>query len=227
MQIAIGCSAVALLVITAMGACGSGGTAQVGSGSCAFIAHFEGARYERITVKMAPPEGEPIGIATLPPCDDTGADDSGDGEEIEVGRLDGVSPRDAVLWQGHPDAVLVREGIKTYPQEVTRLLEPPACDPTHAPIRLSGTWLGILGADGKTEVDLEPPYDVDMFVADASEARYEGAFITVRVPKGAGRPLSRDDVRESLWEGGRVTVEVRCPIKGYVAESISAQPPRD
>lgn len=227
MHSAIRFSALAVLAFIATGACGSGGTTQGGSGSCAFIAHFEGARYERLTVEVAPPEGQPIGTATLPPCDDTGEGDTGDGEEIEIGRLDGVPPRDAVLWRGHPDTVLVREGLKTYPQEVTRLLEAPACDPGDTPIRLSGPWLGILGADGKTELDLEPPYDVDMFVEEASEARYEGAYISVRVPSRAGRPLSREDVQESLWEGGTVIADVRCAIKGYVAETITAQPPQD
>lgn len=218
---------VGLLCAATLAGCAGGSVRGTGgAGSCAFLAQFRGTTYEEVRLGVAAPEGEPVGTATLPPCNDTGGDDE-QGEEIEVARLEGVPPRQALLWVGHPDEVLVREGLKPYPDEITRLLEPPACDPRDEPIQLTGTWLGILGADGNTEVDMKPPYDVDMFVEESSKPTYERAYLTVRVPKTAGQPLSRDDLRESLWEGGTVSVEARCSLRGYVATEISAAAPTD
>jgi len=66
----------------------------------------------------------------------------------------------------------------------------------------------------------------DLFVQQASEARYERIYLTVRVPPALGKPITRDDVESSLWEGGSIALRVRCADDGgYVAEGVEASPP--
>ena len=105
-------------------------------------------------------------------------------EQIAVARLPGVSPKVALVWVGRYDLVLVPEGTDL-PPEVAQSFDAPKCDRRDAPIRLTGPWLGILGADGNTEIDLLPPYDLDLRVKYASVTKYERAFIRVRVQKGS------------------------------------------
>lgn len=209
-----------------LAACGGNGALTNGgaSGSCPFVAEFRGGNYESVGVKKAPPEGEHLGTAVLPSCDDTDDESEGDGEMIEVARLEGVSPQQVILWQGHFDKVLVREGT-SLPPEVAALMQPPPCDTEGAAVQLSGPWLGIIGPGQETEVDLKPPYRVHMFVEEASEHRYERAFITVQVRRDAGEPLTRDDVRESLWEGGTIDVDGGCEGSAFVARDIEAYGP--
>lgn len=194
-----------------------------GNASCALVIRYAGALYEGAGVGVAPLEGKPLGVALLPGCADGGGASSG--EQVEVAELPGVSPDDALVWRGREDVVFIRHGA-TPPRAVEDLLRPPACGSRDEPIELSGPWLGILGADGNTEVDLKPPYDIELSVASTSAARYERAFLRVRVPASLGEPLTREDVRSSLWEGGTVSMRVRCGDGGvFVAETIAAAPP--
>lgn len=213
------------LAVGLLGACGGTSDVTQSSASCSFVAEFRGGDYEPVGVKKAPPEGEPLGTAILPACDgpDDGDDEPQD-EKIEVARLEGVSPEQAILWQGHFDQVLVREGA-SLPPEVAVLLKPPPCDTEETSVQLSGPWLGIIGPGQETEVDLKPPYRVHMFVEEASEEPYERAFITVQVPPDAGEPLTRDDVRKSLWEGGTIDVDGVCKSGAFLARDIDAYAP--
>jgi len=77
-----------------------------------------------------------------------------------------------VLWIGGA-SVLVREDVDPLPAKVTKLLTPATCLEADEPIEMSGRWNGILGVDGNTELDLRPPYDVDLLVTAASAPRYE------------------------------------------------------
>jgi hypothetical protein len=155
----------------------------------------------------------------LPACGDE------DDEEIELAEIEGVSPEVALSWPGRWDIVLVRRGVELPPQ-VERLRQAPICKPRDARVELSGPWDGILGVDGKTELDLDPPYDVYVIVDEASAPRYERAYLTVRVPPSLGRPITRDDIQTSLWEGGTIALRVRCSRDGgFVAEDVAAFPP--
>ena len=212
------------LGVALLGACGETTEISHSSASCAFIVEFQGASYESVGVKKAPLEGESLGTATLPSCDDTNGDDEAEDETIEVARLEGVSPQQAILWQGHFDKVLVREGA-SLPPEVAALMQSPPCDREGESFRLSGPWLGIIGPGQETEVDLKPPYRVDMFIEEASDERYERAFVTVQVRPDAGEPLTRKDVRESLWEGGTIDVDGVCEGSAFVARDIEAYGP--
>lgn len=228
-------SVIASLVLGALAACGDPEPVSrdqpvtvdseqgSGIGSCALVVIYEGKRYSPVRVEIAPQEGEPAGSATLPPCNDAeGSEESA--EEISVSELPGVSPEVALVWPGRHEMVLVREGTEEMPSEVARLREAPPCDPEDAPIHLSGMWLGILEPDESTEVDLVPPYDIEMLVADASPSKYVGANLVVRVPKDLGRPLSSEDVESSLWEGGTIEVTAECD-RGFVATKVMAFPP--
>jgi hypothetical protein len=199
------------------------GDGSAGDASCALVVRFQGAVYEGLSVEVSPSEGDSLGSGVLPACED-GHGASAD-EEIELAEIEGVSPDIAVSWSGRWDVVLVRRGV-ALPPEIDRLRRAPACEPRAAPIELSGPWDGILGADGKTEVDLEPPYDVFLVVEETSEPRYERAYLTVRVPPALGTPITRDDIRASLWEGGTIALRVRCfRDGGFVAEAVAAFPP--
>jgi len=136
--------------------------------------------------------------------------------------LSGVDPDIAVLW--NTDTILVREGTDPLPAAIERSLELPSCDQADEPIELSGMWIGILGADGNTELDMDPPYDVEMLVDTSSSPAYERAQLTIRVPASLGRPLTRDDVGASLWKGGRIAVSATCRGDGFVASEVAADP---
>jgi Family of unknown function (DUF6281) len=221
--------AILFLLVAVLGACGDSEIAGGDGASCAFTARFSGHSYEALTVERAPEEGEPLGSAALPACsDEDGADTGeGDGELIEVARLPGVSPDVALAMRGRLDTLLVRKGVRSFPQEVVELMQAPHCDSRDSPIKLSGPWLGILGADGETERNLVPPYDVDLFVEEASDEGYRRSFLSVRVPIELGRPLDREDIRSSLWEGGEIDLVTTCKRAGFVAEQVRAYPPAD
>ena len=212
------------LVVIALGGCGSN-TASVGGSDadCALLVRYQGQTYVGQGVQVAPREGSLIGTGVLPGCVD------GDGpepdEEIELAEIEGVSPEIALAWHEHGGTVFVLEGVNELPRELRRLMRAPKCDPRDEPIELAGPWLGILGADGRTELDLVPPYDVDVFVGETTASRYERAFLTVRVPEQLGRPLTRSDIRSSLWEGGTIELTVGCNDGRYVAMRVAADPP--
>ena len=210
--------ALAIALVATLTGCSSEEGGVQGAGSCSLVVRYQGENYEGTGVQVAPPEGERIGSAVIAGCDPGEPD-----EQIAVARLPGVSPDLALVWIGRNDIVLVREG-KDLPSATTQSLDAPKCDQQDAPIRLSGPWLGILGADGKTEVDLLPPYDLDLRVKYASARKYERAFITVRVETDLGTPLTRDDVSSSLLQAGSLALTVRCEGERFVAKEVSAYP---
>ncbi|CAN5247476.1 hypothetical protein BH20ACT24_BH20ACT24_04430 [soil metagenome] len=192
-------------------------TNEASSAACALIATFEGSEYEGSSPTVHPVPGEVLGVATVPSCD--GAEPW----ELEVARLDEVDPTIAVV-SADAEILLISTTIQAVPSEVARYLEPPSCDPADEPLELRGTWLGILGADGRTEVDLQTPYDITLRVDEASSSRYERAELTVRVPESLGKPLSRADLEASLWEGGDIRVVAECADGGHVAREVEAFP---
>lgn len=197
-------------------------------GSCIFAVQYDGHRYVGHAAPVNPVEGKQLGTATQPGCRDTPDGPEPDEAEVEVAEIEGVSPDLAITIQGRDDSVLIRDDVdfKRLPPELARLLSPPSCNSGESPVEISGIWRGILGADGNTEVDLDPPYDVEIQVIDTSFADYERADLTVRVPTTLGHPLSRDDIESSLWEGGTITATVSCRNGDFVASAIKAEPPK-
>jgi len=192
--------------------------------SCSFVAKFQGGTYEGRTVVVEPPIGEPLGEAVVPPCDDTNGDDPDEGERITVHRLPGVDPSVALVREGLPSRLLIRLGVHPLPPELQRYFERPTCDASGEPISLHGTWTGIIGPNETTEVDLEPPYDLELIVLEASDPVYEGADLVVRVPASAGRLISNRDIRTSLWEGGSIDITARCDGARFLAVSAETAP---
>jgi hypothetical protein len=211
---------VAAVVFTRGPGGGSGG-----AGSCAALVRYHGATYVGEGVRVAPVAAGPAGTAIEPPCQDTPGGSSGP-QTIRVLRIQGVSPHVALIWAGIDHVVLVRRSLGSHlPKRLRRLFEAPSCRIADAPIRLRGRWDGILGANGKTELDMRPPYDVTMKVADASSRRYLHAFLTVRVPAALGRPLSEADIHRSLGKGGTIAITATCAGGRYVAQRVRAFPP--
>lgn len=198
-------------------------TGPAGAGSCAFMVFFRGATYVGRQAILQPEPGDFVGNALLPQCSDGGGGPVPD-EEISVVTLPGVDPEIAVVWSGNPGTILVNEDLTRLPAEAQRYFERPACRPDHEPIELIGPWWGILGADGDTELDLLPPYDLELLVRRASDPTYERFDLYVRVPPSVGKPLTKEDIRTSLWEGGSIAITARCEGDRFVAEDVKSYP---
>jgi hypothetical protein len=206
-------AAIAAVILTQ----GSGG-GSVGAGSCAALAHYQGARYVGEGVRVAPVPAGPAGTAVLPGC----ADQPGEPavpQTVRVLRIRGISPRVAFMQPGIEDAIFVRDSLASHPpQAVARLERAPSCRPADAPIRLEARWDGILSANGGTELDWVPPYDLEILVRRTSAARYLRAFLTVRVPASLGRPLAKADFQRPL------AITATCADGRFVAESVRTTP---
>lgn len=218
--------AVLLASLAAAGCAGGGGHAAVGgAGACAFVATFHGHRYTGLAVQVAPVAGRRLGAAHTPPCNDTGGSLPTDpGQRLPVAELPGVPSSVALVVVGMDDTLLVRHP-KRLPDQVRRLLHAPRCADSDSPLTLEGPWTGILQANGETEVDLAPPYDVTLRVARSSAPRYMRALIDVRVTQQLGRPISRRDIRASLWKGGTIALTATCSGGRYMATHVSTAPP--
>lgn len=223
------CIAGALMVLVA--ACGDGPPepaprSEHDARSCATAISFRGETFGVVAVSRSPRMGARIGAGVLLACGDP---DGADAERVPVARLEGASPSRALVWEGHPDVVLVSETAGRTPRAVERLFSVPGCVASDSPILLRGAFAGILDPEGDTEADLIPPYDVEMLVEDASAKRYEGAFLVVRVPSALGRspasgPLSRQALA-TLQAGGRVEAEATCRAEGFEARRIRTVSP--
>jgi hypothetical protein len=195
-----------------------------GEGSCVFVVTFGGERYVGRQVFVEPPLGEALGEGVIPSCDAPNAGESVGDERIPVVELVGIDPSMAIVWEGQPSSILVREDIDLLPAELERYFERPVCDPSHEPIRLFGTWVGIIGPGETTELDLVPPYDLELLVSVASEPEYQGADLIVRVPASAGRLVTKKDIRTSLWKGGSIEMTVRCSGARFMADTVATYP---
>jgi hypothetical protein len=200
--------------------------AQVGgSASCADVVRFRGERYVGNGVGVSPVTGRVLGKAVMAPCDDTGGQLPPEGGgRVAVAEIPGVPPSIAVAPVDQNNVIYVRDGRTKLPPEVRRLMHAPACVSADAPIRLAGPWLGILGPNAHTEVDLVPPYDVSLLAMDVSSSRYARAFLDVHVPASLGRPITRPQLRASLLHGGTISITATCRDGRYVATHVETAP---
>jgi uncharacterized protein DUF6281 len=201
-----------------------GDVLTAGGGSCAFIVTFRGERYLGRRVLVEPPLGERLGEAVIPSCPDSSGGESIGDERIPVVELEGIDPNVAIVWEGRPSSILVREDVDPFPSELQPYLERPVCDPSREPIRLFGQWVGIIEPDETTELDLIPPYDLELLVSVASSPEYRGADLVVRVPASSARLVTREDIRTSLWEGGSIEMTVRCAGDRFLADTVGTYP---
>jgi uncharacterized protein DUF6281 len=195
-----------------------------GEGSCALSVTFRGERYEGRRVLVEPPLGEGLGEAVIPACNDPNGGGSAGDERIPVVELKGTDPSVAVVWEGQPSSIFVREDIDPLPSELQTYFERPVCDPSREPIHLFGPWIGIIQPNQTTELDLIPPYDLELLVSRGSSPEYRGADLSVRVPASAGRLVSKEDIRTSLWKGGSIEMTVRCAGDRFLAQTVETYP---
>lgn len=195
-----------------------------GEGSCTLIVTFREERYVGRQVLVEPPLGKGLGEAVIPACNDSNGGDSVGDERIPVVELKGTDPSVAVVWEGQPSSIFVREDIDPLPSELQTYFERPVCDPSRGPIHLFGQWIGIIQPDQTTELDLNPPYDLELLVGRGSSPEYRGADLTVRVPASAGRLVSKEDIRTSLWKGGSIEMTVRCAGDRFLADTVETYP---
>ena len=210
----------AVLGLSLLAATGCGSSSAGGTIDCVTTVRFRGVAYDVLTVGVAAIPGDRLGTATEGSC-------PGTGDPISVLRFPGASPHDALLREGQPGLIFLRRGLgrPDWPVAVDAVMRVPRCVPSTRPITLAGVWEGILGADGNTEVDMKPPYDLDVFVARASPPRYRRAYLTVRVPAALGRPIPRADVRNELGRGGTLTITAHCAGGRFIADSAQAHLP--
>lgn len=196
------------------------------SASCPNIAIFEHETYIARHAVVHPSQGNIIGSALLPACNDSNNQPSvASGEYVDVALLPGVSPNRAIVDATTDEVIYVREGVNPLSSDLERYFVAPACDETDAPITMSGTWLTIAQPDGGTELDLHPPYDLGVLVQKASSPGYLGTELLVRVPKSLGEPVTHRDLASSLWVGGSLTAVVTCEGSRFVASSVRVYPP--
>jgi len=173
-------------------------------------------------VAVEPESGRVLGDALVPGCAAAEGAAARHDQRVPVAEIPGVDPDVAVVWALAHDRIFVREAV-AIPPEISRLVHAPECDALHEPILLRGPWLGILGPDGKTELDMVPPYDVFLLVHQTSTSRYDRAHLTVRVPASLGLPL--DEAERSLAHGATIAVTATCRAGGFVAREVEAVPP--
>jgi hypothetical protein len=193
--------------------------------SCAFVVWWEGRKYEALGVQVSPRVGRRVGTGTSPACDDTNDGTPEPPERFPLVRVRGVAPTDAVAIACREDVVLVRARLferNAVPTAVKRLQRAPRCE-SFGTVALVGPWLGMLGARGETERDLEPPYDLHMHVRWSSRDRYQREFLKVRATRRTSGLITREDVENVLWEGGDLWATVRCVRGRYVAIRLDAR----
>ena len=208
------------LLVALSAACGPPVAANdEGAGSCAARASLDGSWYlGHGGAAVLPTYGEPLGTAVMEDCE------GGNGFEMEAVEIVGVSPDVAFATPDFDEQVIfVAEGTDPLPTDLKPLFHEPECDVTE-PVDLRGRWLGIIGADGETEVDLVPPYDLMMRVDAASEPRYERTYLTIRVPPELGQPLTRADVQSFLLHEGDLSITATCVDGRFSATSAAASP---
>lgn len=192
-----------------LGACTAGDEPEVdGDASCAAVLEVDGVRFVGTGELRRTPETTGRTVpAVQPGCDDSGGqDDAGSADEpVEADVLADVAPDVAVLLSG---TLYVRDG-EPVPTAVRTLLTPPLCT-SAGTVELSGDWLGVMTSrEPRFDGDLRVPYRLEVRVVEGP-AVYVGTTLDLRVNDDAAATLTPDDVRTSLWQGGRLTAEVRC-----------------
>jgi hypothetical protein len=219
--------AVVALVVVALRPSSSPLRGASGDAACAAVLEFRGHTYTGSGVRVAPIPAQPLGEGVIPTCRDQPDQPADPAFTVEVRAIDGIAPEIALTAPGHGE-LYIRDDVdlERRPPALMRLLRTPTCDPADEPIALRGPWLGISAADGRNEVDLEPPYDLMLRADESSAPAYERAYLTVRVPARLGRPLDRGDLRDSLWQEGQISIVASCRTGEFVAERVEALPPR-
>jgi hypothetical protein len=196
--------------------------AAEGATSCEILVRWHKRTYGAVGVEVSPLVGRRLGAGHMPGCGP-----SEPATPIKLAALPSASPRNAVVALPFDDIVFVRAALGRrgdLPAAVKELLKAPRCVSSER-VRLFGPWLGILSGDGSTELDLVPPYVLDIHVREASESRYLRAFLRLRVTERTRGLITRDDIEQVLWEGGDLAATARCDHGRYVAVKLDPRLP--
>jgi hypothetical protein len=186
---------------------------------------FDGRSYFGSASRAPATIGEPLGSGTAPPCNDTiepdeSRDEAGSGREVEVARLVGIEPAEAVGTPGDPLHIYIagtpfdHDPAEESPA-LRLLLSPVRCD-VASELRLAGPPVGESGT--------AHPFVVQLEVDDASSAaeRYLGQIVDLQVR--ADTTGLRAPGRAVRWR--RAEAVVACEDGAFVARKIDAAAPR-
>lgn len=206
---------------------GSAGACQApsdggGEASCAAVIELDGHTYwGRGGLDRIPPTTGEALPAVVPGCDDSGGQDEPVRDEsVQVQVLDGVEPRVAVLYH---DTLYLREG-ESLPEETAAWFRASRCT-TEGEFELTADWLGVRSSrKTRFDGDVRLPYRMMVRVTEGP-APYVGGKVTLRASAPTGPTLTPEDVKSSLWEGGRVEATVRCEEGRFVLVAVRPLPP--
>lgn len=207
-----------LLLLGACGVPAGFGRSTSGEAVCAAVLELGGLEYTgHGELRRIPATTGETRSARVPACDD------GNGvaaaRTVEVAVLADVPARRAVLAEG---ALYVRAG-RPFPEAAREWFVTPECA-TDGGFRLAGEWLAVgPPRRPRSDGDLRPPYRLEVRVDEGPNA-YVDTVVDLRVTADSRPRLGRDDVRTSLWEGGRVSARVHCEDGRFVADAVSSAP---
>lgn len=216
---------VALLIALAAPACGggSGGSARDVAGSCADLIRHDGSEYAGSGVRMPARLGAPLGRAERVPCGEIGG-------SVEIARIEGVDPADAVAERDEPMHVylasrLVRERPELSPA-LAQIVLGPSCTAA-APFAVAGQLVG--------ESNLDEPHYVQIQVDEvgALGRGYLGLLLDLQVRPSTQGLNERPEFREFARIDAptrRLRAIVRCveaerPNETFLAEAVEAAAP--
>lgn len=184
-----------------------------GAGSCAAILHWQGRTYWGVGTAIIPPEEVRLGTGKFPACNDNGSNgvySKDRPQDAAVYRIDGVTPRQAVLTD---TGVFVLDASHP-PAAVQALVHAPRCTGT-----TSGSVVAVWGGtETKHRAQFDgdighPPYRLELFVKDGPP-KLMRANIVARVTASTEGVLRPVDVKRVLWTGGTLALALRCSTDG-------------
>lgn len=220
--VVIAVAVVGLGTVVARNSGGGGGDGAGSSASCAALIVWHGQTYMGVGgLVIQPAHGRPLGLATIPPCQDTGDQTQpGGAQHVPVFALGRTSPHRAIV---NGTSVYVRNATHL-PRSVVALLRVPACtEPQQFPV--VARWGGVeTSHKPKFDGDLRPPYRLDLLVTDGP-APLHRAQITAAVDSSTTGLLTPADVRTVLWTYGTLHLTMSCAGKAYHVNAIGSRTP--
>jgi Family of unknown function (DUF6281) len=199
------------LVVALLGsACGDSGLGAGGAGSCAAILHWQGRTYMGLSTAISPRRTGRLGSGQFPACNDTGRT-TGHAQQVSVYRLQGVPPRQAVLT----DTFVFVADYTRLPRKVQALVHAPRCS-KRTRGAVVATWGGV-DTTHKAQFDGDigkPPYRLALFVQRGPRALLRANINAKVTDATAGPPLTPIDVKQVLWTGGTLALDLACSPDG-------------
>ena len=180
------------------------------AGSCAAILHWQGRTYMGLSTAISPRSAGTLGSGEFPACNDAGGS-TGHAQQVAVYRLQGVPPRQAVLTDS---GVFVADYTRL-PSKVQALVHAPSCT-RRTDGAVVATWGGV-DTTHKAQFDGDigkPPYRLELFVQRGPRPLLRADIIAEVTDATAGRPLTPNDVKQVLWTGGTLALDLACSSDG-------------